>query len=155
MTSNTSIAKAIGWGVAICGTLDISDALIFYRLYSHVAPMRLLQSIASVLIGRSAFTGGAQTALLGLAIHYTIALCWTVLFVLLAQKLPWMSREAVRTGIGYGLLVYAVMNYVVLPLFHAAPRSHVPIVMVNAVLALVLFIGVPIALINRKFAPRW
>lgn len=144
--------KALGLCLLIAGTLDISDALIFYGLRG-VSPERLLQNIASGLVGRTAFQGGLTTALLGLAIHYFITLCWAALFLLAASRAPVLSRRAILSGILYGLIIYAVMNFVVLPHTRLPPRSHLPapVILANGVLALVLFMGLPIALIARRW----
>lgn len=137
----------------VAGTLDILDALVFYNLRSGVAPRTLLQNIAGHLIGRSAFHGGLHTALLGLALHYLIAAAWVTLFVFLAQQVRALKRFAMLAGALYGLLIYAVMNYLVLPLtLLYTPPSHNPIVAANAVLALVLFMGITVALLTRKWA---
>ena len=45
---------AILWGGAVAGTLDISDALVFHGVRG-VAPWRILQAIASGLLGPQAF----------------------------------------------------------------------------------------------------
>lgn len=154
MTGITSgrFAKALGLCLLIAGTLDISDALIFYGLRG-VSPVRLLQNIASALLGPSAFHGGLATAALGLAIHYTITLFWATLFLLAASHVAFFTRRAILSGIIYGGIIYVLMNYVVLPLTRLPPRSHhpAPIVLANAVLALLLFMGLPIALIARRF----
>ena len=54
---------AILWAGLIAGTLDITDALVFYGLRG-VPPVRLPQNIASGLLGRDAFQGGVGTAAL-------------------------------------------------------------------------------------------
>src|ERR1700678_2973240 len=91
---NKVILRTILLAWAIAGTLDIADALLFYRFYSGVKPERLLQNIAAGLIGRNAaFSGEMGTAALGLAVHYVIALSWTVLFVLAAQRMTWLVRH--------------------------------------------------------------
>jgi hypothetical protein len=58
------------------------------------------------------------------------------------------------TGTLYGLLIYAVMNYAVLPLSRQVghPAFSVP-VFVNAVFALILCMGLPIAMISRLALP--
>ena len=66
------LVNAVLWGGLIAGTLDIADALIFHGVRG-VAPWRILQAIASGLLGREAFTGGAWTATLGLGLHFFIA----------------------------------------------------------------------------------
>ena len=149
-----SVLKAIALCIVICGTLDIADALIFFKVHNHVPPVRLLQNIASGLLGKSAFQGGTPTALLGLAMHYTIATFWVVLFVLLAQRIPAMFRHPCIAGAVYGLVVYGVMNYIAVPLSRIGSRpTPTGIVLINAVGALVLFIGLAIGLINDHYAP--
>ena len=92
-------------------------------------------------------------AALGLAIHYTITLFWSALFLLAATRVPFLTRRAILSGLVYGGLIYVLMNFVVLPLTRLPPRTHhlAPAVLLNGVLALMLFMGLPIALIARHF----
>jgi uncharacterized membrane protein YagU involved in acid resistance len=146
-------AKALALCLLIAGTLDIADALIFYGLRG-VPPAGLLRFIAACLVGVSALHGGLAMAALGLAIHYTITLFWSALFLLAATRFTFLTRHAIASGLIYGGVIYIVMNYVVLPLTRLPPRSHhlAPAVLVNGVLALLLFMGLPIALIAQRFA---
>lgn len=144
------VVRAILLGALVAGTLDILDAILFYGLRNHIAPIRILQSVASGLLGRAAFRGGWHTALIGLGLHFLIAAIWAKLFVLASLQLPILRREAVRSGLFYGLLIYAVMNYLVLPHTHAAPMGRQPLVLINGVLAIVFLVGLPISLINRN-----
>jgi hypothetical protein len=148
-----SLLKAVAACVLVAGTLDISDALLFYGIRG-TPPQVLLQAIASGLLGPSAFHGGPPTALLGLTIHYFITFVWATLFVVSSFKLPVLRRHAIVTGILYGLLIYAVMNYAVLPLSREArhPGFTLP-VLVNGVLALILCMGLPIAIISKLTLP--
>ena len=150
--SGRRLAKALALSLLIAGTLDISDALIFYGLRG-VPPEGLLQFIAACLIGIRAMHGGVATALLGLAIHYTITLFWAALFLLAASRLGFLTRHPVVCGLLYGGVIYIVMNFAVLPLTRLPPRTHhLPAaVLLNGVLALMLFQGLPIALIARRF----
>lgn len=150
-----SFAKALALCLLIAGTLDISDALLFYGLHG-TPPKVLLQAIASGLLGASAFRGGLATAALGLAIHYTIALAWAALFLLAATRIPFLTRRAVPSGLGYGLIIYAVMNLLVLPLTRIARHPHHPsaAILANGILALLLCMGLPIALIARRFSTQ-
>ncbi|HTV09103.1 MAG TPA: hypothetical protein VMD97_08695 [Candidatus Aquilonibacter sp.] len=150
--SSRQFAKALGFCLLIAGTLDISDALIFYALRG-VPPEGLLQFIAGCLIGIRAMHGGIATALLGLAIHYAITLLWAALFLLAAARLGILKRHAVLCGLLYGGIIYIVMNFAVLPLTRLPPRTHhLPAaVLLNGVLALMLFQGLPVALIARRF----
>jgi hypothetical protein len=150
--TTNSITKTIALCVLIAGTLDITDALVFYGLRG-VPASRLLQNIASGLLGPSAFKGGITTALVGLLIHYTITLCWATLFVLAARRIAALRQHAVISGLIYGLLIYGVMNYIVLPMTRVASHRHpTGIALINAVAALLFCMGLPISLINRRLS---
>lgn len=141
----------------MAGTLDIADAILFNGTRG-VAPHRVLQAIASGLLGRDAFTGGAWTAGLGLALHFFIATTAAAIYSLAAVRLPVLLRRPWVYGAAYGLAVYAVMNRVVLPLSRfrtgrgAAEGVHWELV--NLLLAHVLAVGIPIALCARRAMGR-
>jgi hypothetical protein len=52
----------------VVAALDITEVIVFYG-WRGVPPTRILQSVAAGLLGRSAYEGGRNTALLGLALH--------------------------------------------------------------------------------------
>jgi hypothetical protein len=139
----------VGW--LVCGTLDILDALIFTWLRSRGPAERVLQFIASGVMGRMAFQQGWSSAILGLAIHYVIALCWVTLFVLVVRNAPALMRWGVAFGVLYGLVMYAVMNFIVVPLTRIGPRPMAHgASLVNGVLALVICFGVMMSLLFRS-----
>jgi hypothetical protein len=154
MTNSTpQYFKAIALSCLIAGTLDISDAFIFSYFYRGTLPTRILQSIASGVLGRAAFTQGARSALLGLFFHYLIATTAATLYILASRRLP-LSRHPFLWGGLYGLVVYIVMNYVVFPLSKIGLRPIPPLIpLINGVAALVFFIGIPVALIARRYIP--
>ncbi len=145
--------KAIGLSCLVAGTLDISDALIFYGLRG-VSPIRILQGIASGVLGRTAFTQGTRSAILGLFLHYFIATTVAAIYIFASRKLP-LSRHPFLWGSAYGVVVYLIMNYVVLPLSKIGPRPTPPLIpLINGVAALIFCIGIPIALIARHYVPH-
>jgi hypothetical protein len=145
--------KVIAGATLLVGTLDISDALIFYGLRG-VSPIRLLQNIASGVLGRAAFGMGHRSALLGLFFHFFIAFCATSVFLLAARKFP-LARHPFLYGALFGVGLYVVMNYIVLPLSKIGLRPTPPLVpLVNGVAALVFFIGIPLAFIARRYVPQ-
>ncbi|MGI8957349.1 MAG: hypothetical protein ACR2II_10615 [Chthoniobacterales bacterium] len=148
-----SALSAILIGGAIAGALDITYAVGFSALHG-VAPMRILQSVASGLLGAPAFEGGASTAALGLALHFCVALLWAAIFYLTSKALPFLTRYPVVGGLLYGILIYAVMNLVVLPL-SAFPRkvSFPLLVLVTGILVHMFCIGLPISLAVRRTLP--
>lgn len=145
------IAGAVALCILIAGTLDIADALLFYGIRSGTSPQLLLQVIASGLLGAQALRLGLAGALLGLAIHYSITAAWSTLYVLAALRLPTLVKRPGITGPLYGLLIYFVMNFLVLPHTREVGRRSFAIpVVLNAVAALIFCMGLPIALITRR-----
>jgi uncharacterized membrane protein YagU involved in acid resistance len=137
----------------LVGVLDISDAFIFYGLHG-VPPMRILQGIASGLLGRAAFTQGSRSALLGVVLHFFIAFTAATVYLLASRRLP-LSRRPLLYGTLYGVAVYVVMNYIVLPLSNVVPKPHFsPTPFVNGVAALIFCVGIPVAFIARRYIPQ-
>jgi hypothetical protein len=146
------IGLLAGGGAA--AALDILYAIVFYRLRNGVPATRILQSVAAGLLGRAAYEGGVATAALGLACHFLIALSWAGAYLLTADVVPALARRPIRYGLAYGLVVYAAMNFVVVPLSrfpHA--RSTAPEVVAGGILAHLFLIGLPIALAARWALP--
>jgi hypothetical protein len=130
----------------IAGALDITYAIVFSYLRSGTPPARLLQSVASGALGRDAFTGGNATAALGLAFHFLIAFLITAIFFAAAARAPALTRRPLLVGALYGIVVYLVMNFVVIPLSKIGPRPlPATIVIVTGVLVHMFLIGAPIA----------
>jgi hypothetical protein len=145
-----SLVKVIAGAGLLVGTLDILDAIIFYG-FRGVSSTRILQGIAFALIGRTSYSMGICSAALGLLLHFFIATTWAALYLLASRRLP-LSRHQWIYGTLYGILVYIVMNYVVLPLSHIGLRplpSLIPLI--NGVGALIVCIGLPLAFIARRY----
>lgn len=155
MRRNPDPLRAIGWGGLIGGILDISDALVFYGVRG-VPPERLLQGIARGLLGVRAMQGGWTTAMLGLALHFLIAFTAAAVYYTASRRLRLLRERPVWSGLLYGILVFLFMNMVVVPLsaIHGSPAAMLAFTLVsaNAVLALMLFIGLPIAFAVNRYA---
>jgi hypothetical protein len=123
---------------------------VFWAIKAGVPARRILQSVAAGLLGESSFTGGAATAALGLALHLLIAVSMSVTYYLVAGRWALLRERAVLCGAGYGLLLYGIMNYVVVPLSAAGPGSKNPLWVGLTVAVHALLIGIPIALFARR-----
>jgi hypothetical protein len=166
--------KAIAIGGLAAGALDIVYAFIVYGpLTFDLSPMQVLQSVAGGWIGREAANaGGWNTAALGALTHFLIALTMADVFVTLAP--PAAKARPILSGTLYGLVLYVVMNYVVVPLSAArtghfpadvaeatarlaesfgALRPKEPLMLLGTVFTHTVLVGVPIALANRRFNP--
>ncbi|HEY7547486.1 MAG TPA: hypothetical protein VID27_21495 [Blastocatellia bacterium] len=154
----SSAYRAILWGGLIVGALDITAACISNGLRAGRSPVWVFQSVASGLLGADSFTGGLATAALGLALHFMIATIWTTAFYLASRKLEFLVQHAVASGLLYGIVVYSIMYFVVLPLsaIHAKPSAYTwTSIIINVGIHLIC-IGLPIALVVRwqSGAPR-
>ena len=77
------------------------------------------------------------------------------IFVGASRIWPVLARRATLFGPLYGIGVYLVMNYVVLPLSAFPPRTKppAPVVWITGVLAHMFLIGLPIALAAKRAVP--
>lgn len=141
--------RAIVLGGLAAGILDITAALV-QATQRGSTPERLFQAIASGILGRASYDGGLATATLGLVAHFTIALGAAATFVLVARRVPFLISVPWLSGPVFGMLVWAAMRFVVLPL-SAYPHAQGadPQAMMIAVLIHVCCVGLPIALAAR------
>ena len=116
------VPKAVLYGTLAVGILDILDAFIFFGVRG-ARPIRILQSIAAGLLGTDAFKGGWGTAVLGLALHFFIAFMIVLVFLVASRRLRLLTRHPVITGLVYGIAVYLVMTFVVVPASAAGGRG--------------------------------
>jgi len=136
-------------GGIIAGTLDIGAA----SLINGAKPTRILQVIASGLFGKSAFADDS-TVVLGLVLQWAMSIIIASIFVVAAQWRPVLKRHWVMAGLAYGLIIYFVMNYGVLPLSAIGhpPRFRV-LHFMEDIVAMILF-GIIITFFARKRSNR-
>lgn len=109
----------------IAGTVDIGAA----TLISGRSPVFICQYIAGGLIGRGALASGMPAAALGLVLQWAMSILIAALFVLASSRFAILKQSWLVAGIAYGVPVYFVMEYVVVPLsaWHRVPKfSAIP-----------------------------
>jgi hypothetical protein len=89
--------------------LDTLDAFIVFGLRG-MGPIRILQSIASGLLGASSYKGGPPTAALGLVLHFFIATSAAAVYFTASLMLPVLIQRAVPCGATLGIAVNFLMN---------------------------------------------
>ncbi|HEY9229924.1 MAG TPA: hypothetical protein VIP11_24950, partial [Gemmatimonadaceae bacterium] len=79
---------------------------------------------------------------------------FTIFFFAIAAKIPALIKSPIVTGVIYGIGIYAVMNYVVVPLSRIGARpTPATITWVTGLLVHMFLIGTPIVLAaSRAFA---
>ncbi|MBA3875117.1 MAG: hypothetical protein H0X30_38830 [Anaerolineae bacterium] len=157
---NTSIIgrsrafNSILYGGLVVGVLDGLFALVFYGLILGVNQMQIFQSVAAGLLGKASYKGGIQTFLLGILLHFVVAICIAAVYYLANQRMPILITHAFVCGLIYGMLAYLVMNYVVIPLSAASSGGFNLTIFLTGIIGHAFLVGLPIALITRHFARR-
>ncbi|HEX8152794.1 MAG TPA: hypothetical protein VF698_06710 [Thermoanaerobaculia bacterium] len=133
--------RRIAIGTLLAASLDILEVIVFYAMRGVAAP-RVLQGVAAGVLGRESFSRGATSALLGLAIHFFIAFVVVTIYHLASRRIATLTRHPLLCGAAYGLLVFAVMTYVVVPMSASgggAPKN--PLVLANLLFAHIVCVG--------------
>lgn len=128
--------------------LDLAAAMAYWA--PHGVPLsRIPQSIASWLLGPSAFSGGLLTAVLGTLLYGQ--LLWGVmsLYHAAARRYRVLLRRPVVCGSLYGVAAYAAIFELMVPLLFGVHPAADPLWKITCVLAYALLIGVPCALFAR------
>ena len=150
--NNLRVFRAILAAGFVVGVLDISSAFVIWW-QRGVGARRGLQGIAAGLLGAKAFDGGWATAGVGIALHFFVAFVVALIFYLASRKIDFLTIHPVVSGVLYGIGVYIVMYWFVLPTAFPTFRHRVW----NELLAVAIhisLIGLPCALIVRRYSPQ-
>ena len=137
---------AIAVGGLIAGALDLGQALI---LFGSKIPL----AIAAGLLGPQAFQGGAATYILGVLLHFVIALSAAALYFAASRKLQFLAEYPLVCGLFFGAAVELVMRLIVLPLsaLHASgPYEYRDLV--QGLVVHMVVVGLPISFSVWRFA---
>jgi hypothetical protein len=142
--------RAIAITGLIVGAMDITSAFII-AISRGSTVTRLLQFVASGLLGPQAFEGGAATAAIGLLLHFVIAFTVVEIFYLARRGFGLVRNNPAVSGVIYGLLVWVVMNLVVVPLSAARPRHSLSGDLIQIGIHMFI-IGLPTSLLLRRLS---
>jgi hypothetical protein len=148
-TKPTDIGKAvlaIAVGGLVAGTLDLGQALV---LFGTTIPL----AVAGGLLGPQAFQGGTATYVLGVCLHFFIALSAAATYFAASRILRFLTQYALICGLFFGAAVDLFMRLIVLPLsaLHArGPYEYRDLV--QGLLVHMVVIGLPISFSVRQFA---
>ena len=138
-------------GGLLAGVLDLVYICTLWS-FKGVGPVRILQSVAAGWTGReAAIAGGAGTALLGLVSHFAIAITMACTYFLASRRWDALVRRPWLYGAFYGVMLYVVMNYAVVPLSAAGSGQAQAWQWINLahIAAHMLLVGIPCALAAR------
>ncbi|MGH8213757.1 MAG: hypothetical protein ACREPP_11075 [Rhodanobacteraceae bacterium] len=145
-SSGGAALRAILAGGFIAGTIDIFAA----SLINWINPLIILRFVAGGVLGAAALQGGMSASVLGLILQWAMSMLIAAIFVVAALRLRWLTARPVASGLAYGVVIYLVMNYVVMPLsaWHHAPAFK-PVSFVENLIAMLVF-GLIIAFCARR-----
>jgi hypothetical protein len=151
-TEFSSPARTILGAGLLAGTLDITAACLHYFFRTGNNPVTVLHYVASGIVGKEAFSGGWPIDLLGLALHFCIALTFAGVYFFLYPRLSLLRRNKLVSGIGYGIGVWLIMTWVVVPLSRVSPMPFQLIPALIGMSIIVVAVGLPISfLIHRHY----
>lgn len=173
------IVWAIVLGGLAAGALDIVYAFVVYGplapalgLPASSTPVKVLQSVYGGWVGREASSeGGTATAGLGVLTHFGIAMAMAAFYVVTLGRRG--ASNPILWGFLYGIVLFLVMNYVVVPLSAAADGHFAasvsdatqrigstvertlqfkrPLLLAGTIFTHTVLVGLPIALIAKRF----
>jgi hypothetical protein len=145
-TGSRSMLASTALGGFIAGTIDIGAAALINR----VSPYIIMQAIAGGLLGKASFSDGTPAALLGLLLQWAMSLLIAGIYVSASSRMPALKRHWLPAGIAYGVVVFFVMNYVVVPLSALKHFPHFTAArFIENLIAMLLF-GVIVAFFARN-----
>lgn len=128
------------------GTIDIGAAC----LINWLSPTVILKAIASGVLGPASFRSGAPAAVLGLILQWAMSCLIAAIYTVGAGNIATLRRVWVASGVAYGLVVFVVMNYIVMPLSAVGHSpSFTAAKLAGNLLAMIVF-GLIIAFVDRR-----
>jgi hypothetical protein len=115
------LLSAVLIGGVVAGILDIGAAAVINRKH----PLAILRVIASGLLGAKALNGGTLASAWGFLLQLAMSIVIAAIYGAASLWLPILARMWIATGLAYGVGVFLVMTYVVVP-FSAAPSRPLP-----------------------------
>ncbi len=156
MTTSYSVSgfwRGVIIATTIAGTLDILSAFLFDGLVEG-SPLGVLQGIAAAACPQFDF-GEVANAGVGLIVHFVIMFAMVAVYFTAAARIGPLNRHPWLSGIGYGLLLWIVMYWLVLPhrfptLFPVLAPQEVAIQLFDHI----VLVGLPVAWVARR-AAHW
>ena len=134
---------------AIAGTLDLTAAILLAGR-AGMGPLDVLQFVASGPLGDVALTHPAY-GLAGFGVHFGIMAVMVAVYMTLAARVRGLTEHPLLAGVGYGLILWFVMYWLVRPTRWAnLPPPTDPTAIAGQLFCHLLLVGIPIALVARR-----
>lgn len=130
----------------IAGTIDIGSASVIYR----ASPLIIMRAIAGGVLGKASIDGGLAISLLGLILQWAMSMVIAGIYVTAAVWLAPLRKYPLASGCAYGVVVFFVMEYIVLPLSALARWPNFTVLLFAQLMLAMLLFGTIIAYTARR-----
>ena len=134
------------------GVLDCIAAMTNAYLRAGVTPDRVWQYVASSVLGQESFNMGATSIALGLVFHFCVAFGVAIGFYIIARTVPAIIPYPFIVGPLYGIFVNLALSYGIVPLTLVKQGAFTWYGLISGLIIHMLFVGLPPALITKRFA---
>ena len=141
--------KPTAIATAISGTLDILFAMILTLWFGREIP-NMLRYVASGPFPAAADMGAAGVVL-GLVVHFALMAIMAAALMLYLRRNPDYLEHPIWMGVVYGLINYAVMNWIVVPLRFDTPLPPSTLSIATQLFAHIVLVGISMALVARRY----
>ena len=155
-TTRIDAQRHIAWPQVLLGGFivalgDFAFASTLWFGWTVPGFIKLFQTIAVGVLGQASYEGGMTAAWLGAGLHLFMATMFVVVYVLAGRRVPSLLEKPFAYGAAYGVVLYVVMNFVVMPLSRvdASPSFEHPDWIFYSVIAHMAF-GVICVLFARR-----
>lgn len=147
--STRTAGRRIALATLVAGPLDLTAASLLTLSFGHPVTTMLRRVASGPFPDAPAWGSGG--AFLGVAVHFALMAIMVAIFVFAADRVAWLKRQPIAAGVAYGLITYAAMNLVILPLrWPDLYPSHNMLNITTQLLCHVFLVGIPVALIARR-----
>jgi uncharacterized membrane protein YagU involved in acid resistance len=129
----------------------IPDVFVAAAL-SRASPGKVLQLIASGVLGEASYTRGSMSIALGLGLQIAMSFVIALIYNLAFSRVPGLRHSPFIFGALYGVTIFVVMNFVVVPLSRSYPKHHWDLKSIVAMLVVMILFAEIISFIATAFA---
>ena len=110
--------KPILLATLIAGLLDASGAMIHLKInVPNANPLLIWRAVAGGAFGDTARSGNLfPWVIVGILFHFLIVFLFTSFFFFICSRIKALQKNSIVVGLLYGIFIWTVMNFVVLPL---------------------------------------
>jgi hypothetical protein len=127
--SNRDTLLRLARAGVLTGVVDGLFSSVLSVVFYDSTVIRLFQGVASTLLGKEAFDGGARTAFVGVLMHFGVAFTWSAAFLFLllrSRRITDLLRSrygVLKVASVYGPFIWLVMSFAVIPLLTSRPPT--------------------------------